>query len=67
MPLNIVFYNFEKVSRYVSYRDPSIAIRIVSSGYRIVTPLHIRYLLSSTCAKMDVFGVGLTIRLGTQL
>ena len=30
---------FEQVSRYVSYRDPRIAIRIVSRGYRIVTPL----------------------------
>ena len=28
-----------QVSRYVSYRDPSIAIRIVSWGYRIVTTL----------------------------
>ena len=33
------FRHFQQVSRYVSYRDPSIAIRIVSWGYRIVTPL----------------------------
>ena len=33
------FCDFHQVSRYVSYRDSSIAIRIVSWGYRIVTPL----------------------------
>ena len=33
------FRHFQQVSRYVSYRDPSIAIRIVSWGYRIVTSL----------------------------
>ena len=33
------FCHFLQVSRYVSYRDPSIAIRIVSWGYRIVTTL----------------------------
>ena len=33
------FWDFHQVSRYVSYRDSSIAIRIVSWGYRIVTPL----------------------------
>ena len=33
------FCHFQQVSRYVSYRDPSIAIRIVSWGYRIVTTL----------------------------
>ena len=35
------FCDFHQVSRYVSYRDSSIAIRIVSWGYRIVTPLFI--------------------------
>ena len=33
------FCDFHQVSRYVSYRDSSIAIRIVSWGYRIVTTL----------------------------
>ena len=33
------FCHFQQVSRYVSYRDPSIAIRIVSWGYRIITTL----------------------------
>ena len=37
------FCDFHQVSRYVSYRDSSIAIRIVSWGYRIVTPLNWRY------------------------
>ena len=37
------FCDFHQVSRYVSYRDSSIAIRIVSWGYRIVTPLDINH------------------------
>ena len=34
------FCHFQQVSRYISYRDPGIAIRIVSWGYRIVTTLY---------------------------